>query len=121
MPAGSAAANGGRAATARAKTSNGGDDDATASAKTGKPPVGGQRQVQSRKRGRPNSHASGSQERPGMQTGHPQGAAMVFTPFTWTINSFDPSCRIKAVCPCQSCAHHLSQALHAVKGCFFQV
>ncbi|DBB04347.1 hypothetical protein WJX77_010776 [Trebouxia sp. C0004] len=65
MPASSAAANGGRGATARAKTANGGDDDAaTASAKTGKPPVGGQRQVQSRKRGRPPHHASGSQERP---------------------------------------------------------
>lgn len=66
MPASSAAANVSRGATARAKTSNRGDDDATASAKTGKPPVGGQRQVQSRKRGRPPSHASGSQERLGM-------------------------------------------------------
>ena len=64
MPATSAAANGGYGATAHAKTSNGGDDDA-ASAKIGKPPVGGQRQVHSRKRGRPPSHASGSQERPG--------------------------------------------------------
>ncbi|DBB11086.1 TPA: hypothetical protein ACH3X3_006549 [Trebouxia sp. C0006] len=86
-----ATANGGRGATARAKTSDGGDDDATAnggygataraktgnsggddeasasvsaSAKTGKPPVGGQRQVQSRKRGRPGHLALGSQERP---------------------------------------------------------
>lgn len=65
MPATSAAANGGYGATAHAKTSNGGDDDAaTASAKIGKPPVGGQQQVHSRKRGRPPSHASGSQERP---------------------------------------------------------
>ncbi len=66
MPASSAAANVSRGATARAKTSNRGDDDATASAKTGKPPVGRQRQVQSRKRGRPPSHALGSQERLGM-------------------------------------------------------
>ncbi len=98
MPASSAAANGGHGATARAKTSNRGDDDATAnggqgatalaktgnsgddddatasaSAKTGKPPVGGQRQVQSRKRGRPGHLALGSQERPGMQTCHPLG------------------------------------------------
>lgn len=64
-PAGSAAANGGHGATAHAKTSNGGDDDtATATARTGKPPVGLQRQAQSRKRGRPPQHASGSQERP---------------------------------------------------------
>ncbi len=73
-----ATANGGYGATARAKTGNsGGDDEASASvsasAKTGKPPVGGQRQVQSRKRGRPGHLASGSQERPGMQTCHPLG------------------------------------------------
>ena len=83
MPATSAAANGGYGATAHAKTSNGGDDDAaTASAKIGKPPVGGQRQVHSRKRGRPPSHASGSQERPGTRRDVACVVAMVLKPST---------------------------------------
>ncbi|KAA6426359.1 MAG: Polycomb suz12 [Trebouxia sp. A1-2] len=64
MPASSAATNRDRGATAPAKTSNCGDDDATASAKTGKRPVSGQQQVQSRKRGRLSCQASRSQERP---------------------------------------------------------
>ena len=79
MPASSAATNRDRGATAPAKTSNCGDDDATASAKTGKRPVSGQQQVQSRKRGRLSCQASRSQERPGMRTGHVLGVAMLFT------------------------------------------